>query len=80
MKYLGKLNRTRYYFEKRTPSVIIGVNMQRMSKWYFSAYMGCATVDYGYDLMLTDSETGTAISVGSQKGGANFSPNTPTKT
>jgi ferredoxin len=58
-----------YYFEKRNASIIIGVNMQRMSKWNFSAYMGCATVDYGYDLMLTDLGNRYAISVGSQKGG-----------
>jgi NAD(P)H-flavin reductase/formate hydrogenlyase subunit 6/NADH:ubiquinone oxidoreductase subunit I len=58
-----------YYFEKRKASVIIGVNIQKMSKWNFSAFMGCATVDYGYDLMLTDLGNRYAISVGSQKGG-----------
>jgi NAD(P)H-flavin reductase/NAD-dependent dihydropyrimidine dehydrogenase PreA subunit len=58
-----------YYFEKRKSSIIIGINIQKMSKWNFSAQMGCATVDYGYDLMLTDLGNRYAISVGSQKGG-----------
>jgi NAD(P)H-flavin reductase len=58
-----------YYFEKRKSSVIIGVNMQKMSKWCFAPLMGCAIVDYGYDLMLTDLGNRYAISVGSQKGG-----------
>ncbi|MCX8150509.1 MAG: 4Fe-4S dicluster domain-containing protein [Candidatus Bathyarchaeota archaeon] len=58
-----------HYFEKRNSTVIIGVNMQKMSKWNFAPYMGCAIVDYGYDLMLTDLGNRYAISVGSQKGG-----------
>ena len=58
-----------YYFNKRESTIIIGVNIQKMSKWNFSAYMGCATVDYGYDLMLTDLGNRYAITVGSQKGG-----------
>jgi NAD(P)H-flavin reductase len=58
-----------YYFKKRESSIIIGVNIQKMSKWNFSTYMGAATVDYGYDLMLTDLGNRYAISVGSQKGG-----------
>jgi NAD(P)H-flavin reductase/NAD-dependent dihydropyrimidine dehydrogenase PreA subunit len=57
-----------YYFEKRETSVIVGVNIQKMSKWNFSAYMGCATIDWGYDLMLTDLGNKYAISIGSQKG------------
>lgn len=58
-----------YYFEKRNSSIIIGVNIQKMSKWNFSPLMGCVTVDSGYDLMLTDLGNRYAISVGSQKGG-----------
>lgn len=57
-----------YYFEKRKSSIIIGVNIQRMSKWCFASYMGCATVEYGYDLMLTDLGNRYAINIGSQKG------------
>jgi sulfhydrogenase subunit beta (sulfur reductase) len=57
-----------YYFKKRDSSIIIGVNIQNMSKWNFSSAMGCATIDYGYDLMLTDLGNRYAISVGSQKG------------
>ena len=58
-----------YYFDKRKSSIIVGVNIQKMSRWNFSAFMGCAIVDYGYDLMLTDLGNRYAISVGSQKGG-----------
>jgi NAD(P)H-flavin reductase/NAD-dependent dihydropyrimidine dehydrogenase PreA subunit len=58
-----------YYFEKRNSTIIIGINIQKMTKWNFSPFMGCATVDYGYDLMLTDLGNRYAISVGSQKGG-----------
>ena len=57
-----------FYFKKRDASVIIGVNIQRMSKWNFSSYMGCEAIDYGYDLMLTDLGNRYAINVGSQKG------------
>jgi NAD(P)H-flavin reductase/formate hydrogenlyase subunit 6/NADH:ubiquinone oxidoreductase subunit I len=57
-----------YYFKKRESSIIIGVNIQKMSKWNFSSYMGCSTIDYGYDLMLTDLGNRYAISIGSQKG------------
>jgi NAD(P)H-flavin reductase/NAD-dependent dihydropyrimidine dehydrogenase PreA subunit len=57
-----------YYFEKRNSSIIIGVNIQKMSKWCFAPIMGCATIDYGYDLMLTDLGNRYAINIGSQKG------------
>ena len=57
-----------YYFEKRKSSIIIGVNIQKMSKWCFASYMGCATVEFGYDLMLTDLGNRYAINIGSQKG------------
>jgi NAD(P)H-flavin reductase/NAD-dependent dihydropyrimidine dehydrogenase PreA subunit len=57
-----------YYFEKRKAAIIIGVNIQNMSKWCFAPYMGCATIDHGYDLMLTDLGNRYAINIGSQKG------------
>ncbi|MEM3880169.1 MAG: 4Fe-4S dicluster domain-containing protein [Candidatus Bathyarchaeia archaeon] len=57
-----------YYFEKRQASIIIGVNIQKMSKWCFAPAMGCAAIDYGYDLMLTDLGNRYAINIGSQKG------------
>jgi NAD(P)H-flavin reductase/NAD-dependent dihydropyrimidine dehydrogenase PreA subunit len=58
-----------YYFKKRESSIIIGINIKKMSKWNFSSFMGSAVIDYGYDLMLTDLGNRYAISVGSQKGG-----------
>jgi NAD(P)H-flavin reductase/NAD-dependent dihydropyrimidine dehydrogenase PreA subunit len=58
------------YFEKRNSSVIIGVDIQRMSKWCFAPFMGAATTDHGYDLMLTDLGNRYALNIGSQKGEA----------
>ncbi len=58
-----------YYFDKRKSTIIIGVNIQKMTPWNFSAAMGSAIVDYGYDLMLTDLGNRYAVTVGSQKGG-----------
>ena len=57
-----------YYFKKRESSIIIGVNIQKLSKWNFSSYMGSSTVEYGFDLMLTDLGNRYIINVGSQKG------------
>jgi len=57
-----------YYLEKRKNSIIIGINIQRMSKWCFAPDMGCATVEYGFDLMLTDLGNRYVINIGSQKG------------
>ncbi len=57
-----------YYFEKRKSSIIIGVNIQNMSERCFAPQMGCAIIDYGYDLMLTDLGNRYAINIGSQKG------------
>jgi NAD(P)H-flavin reductase/ferredoxin len=57
-----------YYFEKRNSSIVIGINMTRMSKWCFAPYMGSATADYGYDLMLTDLGNRYGINIGSEKG------------
>ena len=59
-----------YYFKKRETSIIIGVNIQKMSKWNFSSFMGCSVIDYGYDLMLTDLGNRYGINVGSLKGEA----------
>ena len=58
-----------FYFDKRKSTIIIGVNIQKMTPWNFSGAMGSAIVDYGYDLMLTDLGNRYAVTVGSQKGG-----------
>jgi sulfite reductase subunit B len=58
-----------YYFDKRNSTIVIGVNIQKMTPYNFSAAMGAAIVDYGYDLMLTDLGNRYAVTVGSQKGG-----------
>ncbi|HJW65471.1 MAG TPA: 4Fe-4S dicluster domain-containing protein [Candidatus Bathyarchaeia archaeon] len=62
-----------YYFEKRNSSIIIGVNIQKMSKWCFAPVMGAGTTEYGYDIMLTDLGNRYAVSMGSEKGEELFS-------
>ena len=62
-----------YYFEKRDSSIIIGVNIQKMSKWCFAPFMGAGTTEYGYDIMLTDLGNRYAVSMGSEKGDELFS-------
>jgi sulfite reductase subunit B len=57
-----------YYFEKRDSSIIIGVNIQKMSKWCFAPFMGAGTTEYGYDIMLTDLGNRYAVNIGSEKG------------
>jgi len=57
-----------YYFEKRKSSIIIGVNIQNMSERCFAPQMGCAIIDHGYDLMLTDLGNRYAVNIGSHKG------------
>ncbi len=56
------------YLWKRREAVLIGVNIQNVSEWSFAASMGTATVDSGYDLMLTDLGDKYAIEIGSPKG------------
>jgi len=62
-----------YYFEKRDSSIIIGVNIQKMSKWCFAPFMGAGTTEYGYDIMLTDLGNRYAVNIGSEKGEELFS-------
>ncbi|MEF8833148.1 MAG: Ni/Fe hydrogenase subunit beta, partial [Candidatus Thermoplasmatota archaeon] len=56
------------YLWKRREAVLIGVNMQDVSEWSFAASMGTATVQSGYDLMLTDLGDKLAVEIGSSKG------------
>jgi sulfite reductase subunit B len=57
-----------YYLEKRKSAIIIGVNIQNMSEHCFAPQMGCATIDYGFDIMLTDLGDRYAVNIGSKKG------------
>jgi NAD(P)H-flavin reductase len=57
-----------YYRKKREASTIIGVNMQKASPWCFAGSMGCAVIDAGYDVMLTDIGTAYTVEIGSKKG------------
>lgn len=57
-----------YYLEKREECVLIGVNIQNVSDYCFAGSMGTATIDFGYDLMLTDLGDSYAVEIGSKKG------------
>lgn len=56
------------YLKKREQSVMIGVNIQNTTEWSFAASMGTATVEDGYDLMITDIDDKYAVEIGSSKG------------
>ncbi len=72
IRQLDKVFRSTYadqhYLKKREASVLVGVNIQNTSEWSFAGSMGTATVDDGYDLMLTDIGDRYAIEIGSSKG------------
>ncbi|WP_136689244.1 4Fe-4S dicluster domain-containing protein [Halorhabdus amylolytica] len=56
------------YRRKRENSVLIGVTMQDVADNCFAASMGTATVDSGYDLMVTDLGDTFAVDIGTFEG------------
>lgn len=56
------------YRRKRENSVLIGVTMQDVADTCFAASMGTATVDSGYDLMVTDLGDVFAVDIGTFEG------------
>ena len=57
-----------YYLDRRERTTIVGVDVTRPSVNAFSSSMGTATVDTGFDLMLTAIEGSYFVRVGSEKG------------
>lgn len=72
IKQLDKVFKESYedhhYLKKRDAAVLIGVNIQSTTEWSFAGSMGTATVEEGYDLMLTDIGDKYAIEIGSSQG------------
>ena len=61
-------NADQNYLKKREESIIIGVNIVNVSPHSFAGSMNTATVEEGFDLMLTDIDDSYAIEIGSKKG------------
>jgi len=57
-----------YYLERRERTVIVGVDVTKPSVNAFCSSMGTATVETGFDLMLTAIEGAYFVRVGSEKG------------
>jgi sulfhydrogenase subunit beta (sulfur reductase) len=56
------------YRRKRENSVLIGLTMQNVADTCFAASMGTATVDAGYDLMVTELDETFVVDVGTFEG------------
>jgi sulfhydrogenase subunit beta (sulfur reductase) len=56
------------YRRKRENSVLIGLTMQDVADTCFAASMGTATIDSGYDLMLTELDGEFAVDIGTFEG------------
>ncbi len=56
------------YLRKRDASIIIGVNMVKVSPYAFASSMGTATVESGYDIMITDIGDQYYLEIGTSKG------------
>lgn len=56
------------YIKKREQSILIGINIQDTTEWSFAGSMGTATVEDGYDLMITELDDKYALEIGSSKG------------
>ncbi|MFB6201979.1 MAG: hypothetical protein ABEI98_08205 [Halorhabdus sp.] len=56
------------YRRKRENSLLIGVTMQNVADTCFAASMGTATIDGGYDLMLTDLDGRLVVDIGTFEG------------
>ena len=56
------------YRRKRENSVLIGLTMQDVGETCFAASMDTATIDAGYDLMVTELEDAFAVDIGTFEG------------
>ena len=59
-----------HYIKKRENTIIIGLDPINISEHAFCTAMNSATVDEGFDLMLTDIGESYVVAVGSEKGEA----------
>jgi ferredoxin len=61
-------NRDEHYLKKRQEAAIIGVDIKRPSPYAFCKSMNSATVQEGFDLLLTDTGESYVAAVGTDKG------------
>jgi formate hydrogenlyase subunit 6/NADH:ubiquinone oxidoreductase subunit I len=61
-------NQDANYLQKRQESVVIGVNIQKVSPYAFAGSMGTSTTGRGFDLMLTKVNGEYVVEEGSGKG------------
>ncbi len=57
-----------FYKKRRENTLIIGVDIQRVSERSFAASMKTNTTESGFDLLLTDIGNSYAVTIGSEKG------------
>lgn len=61
-------NEDENYLARRRAATVIAIEPTRVSKWSFWSSMGAATVDTGFDLMLTDLGGRYFVEIGTDKG------------
>ena len=57
-----------FYKKRRDETIIIGVDVQKVSERSFAASMGTNVTETGFDLMLTNLGDNYAVTIGSKKG------------
>ena len=57
-----------FYKKRRDETIIIGVDIQKVSERSFAASMGTNVTETGFDLMLTNLGDNYAVTIGSKKG------------
>jgi len=67
-QYFTEENPDIHYIKKRENTIIIGLDPISVSENAFCTAMNSATVDAGFDLMLTDIGDKYAVAIGSEKG------------
>ena len=67
-RIFGDANQDEHYRQKRQDTILIGVDIKRASTFAFCKSMNSATVQEGFDLLLTDIGPSYAVTVGTKKG------------
>ncbi|MBI5969341.1 MAG: 4Fe-4S dicluster domain-containing protein [Deltaproteobacteria bacterium] len=67
-RIFAEANDDEHYRKRRQDTVIIGVDIKRASPYAFCKSMNSATVQEGFDLLLTDMGESYVVAVGTKKG------------
>jgi len=68
-KTFRETSHDRHYLDRRAATMIVGIDPVRASEKAFWGSMRAATVEHGFDLLLTDLGDEFAVAVGSERGG-----------